>query len=481
MKNKILDSIRKNKNTLIQYLSENIISIRILAFSIITFTAIIVRLNISYSNDLFLGVNGGYYPLQVRHILNNGLLGFNDVPLYFYFCALILKIGSFLGFALTNETIISVIKTIDCIALPLLSIPLFKLTFKKERNIPFFASISILIFSIFSFSPFVMLGDLQKNAFAIPLLFIFMYLIDSYLINHKKRTLLLTFVTLLAIALTHFGVFAFALIFLTVLLFIVYRKKAIIPSILIFLGGFAIILLFDAIRAYRLINFWNEIFVMHFIFQEPIFLPVLLNTIFSYFLVIFGIIQYRKFKNETEKYIQYIIIALIVVIAIFVFPLYETQYVLRFNALLFVPQSLLIIYLIRINRKLAVYFSILLVFITVSFSSIYFTDDKKPCIDDLSFQDLQNLKKYIPENKDSTIIITRHGLEFWTSWALQVEVANDRSMDELNLENYKNILFLQPKKEYGKRPHQKRPFHERSIPENSLLIYSSEYFNVFKK
>jgi hypothetical protein len=486
MKTEILDNIKKTKSKLIQYLSENIISVRILTFSIITFTAIIVRLYISFSNELFIGVNGGYYPVQVRHILNTGLLGFDDVPLYFYFCALILKIGSFLGFAITNETIISVIKTIDCIALPLLSIPLFKLIFRKERSIIFFSSIAILIFSIFSFSPFAMLGDLQKNAFAIPLLFIFIYLIDGYLINHKKRTLQLVLVTLFALALTHFGVFAFALIFLIVLQFIVYRKKAIIPSILVFLSGFAIILLFDANRAFRLINFWNEIFVMRFIFQEPMFLPVLINTIFSYSLVIFGIIQYRKFKNESDKVLQYIVITLIVLITIFGFPLYEANYVLRFNALLFVPQSLLILYLIRINRKFAVPFSILLLLLTVLFSTIYFIDDKKPCIDELSYQDLQNIKKYIPENKDSTIVITRHGLEFWTSWALQVEVGNDRAMDKLNLDNYKNFLLLHPKKEFRKRPHDKRPmrkrlFHEMPIPEYYLLIYSSEYFNVFKK
>jgi hypothetical protein len=485
MKNKMLVSIRKIKNTLIQYLSENIISVRILAFTIITFTAIIARLNISYSNELFLGVNGGYYPLQVRHILDTGLLGFNDVPLYFYFCALILKIGSFLGFALTNENIISVIKTIDCIALPLLSIPLFKLVFRKEHNIPFFASIAILLFAIFSFSPFAMLGDVQKNAFAIPLLFFFIYLIDSYFINHKKRTLVLALVTLFVISLTHFGVFTFALIFLTVLLFIVYHKEAIIPSILIFLGGFAIILLFDAHRAYRLIGFWNEIFGMRFIFEEPMFLPVLFNTMFSYFLVIIAVIQYRKFKNETEKVILNIVITLIVLIIIFGFPFYEANYVIRFNALLFVPQSLLILYLIRMNRKLAIYFSILLVFMTVLFSSIYIIDDKKPCIDELSFQDLQNIKKYIPENKDSTIIIARHGLEFWTSWALHVKVCNDRAMEKLNLDNYNNVLFLQPKKGFGKRPHKKRPmnkrsFHEMPIPENSLLIYSSDYFNVYK-
>jgi len=91
---------------------------------------------------------------------------------------------------------------------------------------------------------------------------------------------------------------------------------------------------------------------------------------------------------------------------------------MRFNGLLFVPQSMLILYLIRINKKLAVSFSIILVVLTVLFSFMYFNDKRQPSIDMFAYKDLQNIKKYIPENSDSTIIIARHGLEFWTAWAL---------------------------------------------------------------
>lgn len=109
---------------------------------------------------------------------------------------------------------------------------------------------------------------------------------------------------------------------------------------------------------------------------------------------------------------------MIVLIFIFAFPLYESNYVMRFNGLLFVPQSMLILYLIRINKKLAVSFSIILVVLTVLFSFMYFNDKRQPSIDMFAYKDLQNIKKYIPENSDSTIIIARHGLEFWTAWAL---------------------------------------------------------------
>lgn len=473
--------MKRNKNNWFNYLTENTFSVRVIVFAVITLTAIIVRLNLSFSTDLIAGMDGGYYPLQVRKVLNTGVLGFNDVPLYFYFCALVLKIISLFGVALSNETIISVVKTIDSIALPLLAIPLFKITSSKDRSIPIIAAIAILLFSLFSFSPFAMLGDVQKNAFAIPFLFLFIYLAERYLIRQEKRILLWALLTLFVITLTHFGVFTFAITFLIVLLFVVYKKKAIIPTVLIILFGFGVISIFDSNRAFRLITFWNEIFNKRFIFHEPLFLPILTNTAFSYFLAIFGIIQHQKFKNEIDKATKYILVTLIVIIFIFAFPLYESNYVMRFNGLLFVPQSLLIVYLIRINKKLVVSFSTVLVVLTVLFSFMYFSQKRQPSIDMFAYKDLQNFQKYIPKNTDSTIIIARHGLEFWTAWALNIKVGNERTLDKLALDKYESVIFLFEKNSFERKPMGNHPFPKSRIPKECKLIYSSHYFNAYEK
>ena len=133
--------------------------IRVLAFVLIPVTAIILRLWISFSHDLILGVDGGYYPLQVRNILSTGFLGFKDVPLYFYFCAAILKVISVLGFTINNEMTIAVIKIIDSVALPLLAIPLYKMVTRKEHPISIPAATAILSFAVLSFAPLFILGD----------------------------------------------------------------------------------------------------------------------------------------------------------------------------------------------------------------------------------------------------------------------------------------------------------------------------------
>jgi hypothetical protein len=449
-------------------------------FVIVALIAIYFRLSLSFSNKLILGMDGGYYPVQVRSILNTGHLAFSDVPIYFYCCAVIIKITSLFGCTITDNSIITVIKIIDSIALPLLVIPLSKMIKSKGRAIPFYAALAILLFAVFSFSPFIMLGDIQKNAFAIPILFLYIYFTESFLNTNKRSDLLLMLGTLLLIALTHFGVFVFALTFFVLTLFVVYQKKAILPSLITIVAGLAIIAVFDINRAIRLLTFWNLIFDGSIELHNPFILPLLLNILFSITLAVFGVIQYRNLDAKVDLVTKKMTIIFALAVFIFAFPFYEIQYVQRFNVLLFVPQSLLMLNLIRLNTKNAIPISCILLIITTLFSFMYFKQEKKPCISDNEYSDLQNIKKSISPNNDSTIIITRHGLEFWTSLALNVKVGNSRSFNKLNLKDYKNVLFLKQKNDFKKGPHDRKPPGEPSFPTSATLMQSTLYFNIYR-
>ena len=480
---------------------QQISSVRILAFSLITLTAIALRLYISFSHDLILGVDGGYYPVQVRNILNTGFLSFKDVPLYFYFCASIVKGISFLGFTVTDDTIISVIKMVDSAALPLLAIPLYKLVTRKEQPVSIPAALAILSFAILSFTPFFILGDLQKNAFAIPLAFIFILLLEDFLINPVRRKVLAVSISLVIIALTHFGVFTFCLVFLIVSLFICYRKNSILPSIILFFVGFGLIALFDINRAFRLITFWKVIFERPAMLQGPLPLPLLMNVLFSYLLAGLGIFQLQKFKSRLDKASEYMVLTLIFLLAIFAFPFFDMEYFQRFNVLLFIPQLLLIAWLIRMNQKFTFPLSFSLVLLTTLSIFMYFSEEKKPCITNQTFQELQNIKKFLPENRENTIVIASHGMEFWTAWALNVRVGQDRAMDKIGLENYSSVILLQQKNEErqgplgGKATHKSRigmaghppmgsgmdPRMGRPVTVNFKLMYSSSNLNAYQK
>lgn len=482
-----------------------------LSIMTITLAAIIVRLYFSFSHELISGMDGGYYPLQVRNILNTGFPVYSDFPLYFYFCAFLIKSISILGFTINDGMIISVIKVVDSVALPMLAIPLYRILSKSERKIPLLAKSAIVFFAVSSATPLIILGDLQKNAFAIPFVFLFIYCFENYLITPGKRNLTAAVLSLGLIALIHFGVFVFCLAFLILSLFVVYRKKAILPSILALFFGFAVILLFDSNRAYRLLTFWTVIFEHPVLFQGPLPLQLLFNVFISLSLATTGFYQFIKYRGS-NKVTAYLVLILSLILVLFALPVYDSEYFNRFNVLLFVPQSLLVLYLVRMNQKFAVPFSVLLILITSFSIFTTISEGKRPCIEEQAYQDLQNLKKHLPDNKENTIIIAEHGLEFWTAWALKVKVGQERGMDKIDWDKYRNITILRQKNEVGGRGPGNRPMpgqlfnkgnHQAMgpsgepptgvpmgrpneppmgppLPENFKLVYSSPYFNAYQ-
>lgn len=70
LKNEQLDKNSNFKSTII--------------YLMIGLVAFFIRLYFNFSQNLIQGVNGGYYPLQVRYLLANGQLGFSDMPMLFF-------------------------------------------------------------------------------------------------------------------------------------------------------------------------------------------------------------------------------------------------------------------------------------------------------------------------------------------------------------------------------------------------------------
>ena len=108
---------------------------------------LLLRLIFNYRYELIPGINGGYYPLQVRTLLESGHLGFADMPLYFYLNAAIVKFISFFITSNIDQLIIQISKIIDTISLPRLIVPLYLIIrnfSKKELPLYYEAAIVVL-------------------------------------------------------------------------------------------------------------------------------------------------------------------------------------------------------------------------------------------------------------------------------------------------------------------------------------------------
>ncbi|MEZ5147861.1 MAG: hypothetical protein R2759_12555 [Bacteroidales bacterium] len=140
------------------------------------------------------GLNGGYYLVQVRSLLNNGALAFPDMPLLFYLQGLLVKIIAWLMPALQpDQIIIFVAKFTDSIGLPLMLIPIYLIIrdFLKDKLSRTY-ELTMIGFLVLSGSPLMLTSDLQKNALAMPIMLFFIYYFLLFLRNKNKKQLLLT-------------------------------------------------------------------------------------------------------------------------------------------------------------------------------------------------------------------------------------------------------------------------------------------------
>lgn len=436
-----------------------------------------IRLFFNFSQELIPGVNGGYYPLQVRSILMEGQLGFSDMPLLFYLDALIVKFVTFFGFSVTDTLILNVVKIVDSISLPLLLLPLYKII--RLSNSSKIIQISIFAFSVLSFSPLILTSDLQKNSLAITLIVAAFASFFSFQIDKKKIEIVWSTIFLFLTGLTHFGTFVFGLFFLLIIIVYRYKKRAIIPIVLITIVGLGIVFINDISRFNRLLSIWSLIFEKPALMNGMLSPPDMFNILLSIILGVIGIIAIRKKKDELSINQKAFIFASSICLLTCSFPLLDGEYFKRLSLFLFIPQLFLIIQLSSvISLKQQKTIGILLFAFTFLSILAVLGHPKETVIDENAHTDLKKLQSVVTNNHE-TLIISRHGLEWWTAWLLKTKVGQDKAIDKSTIEKYKTIIVLNQINGFSSEM-ERSPFHEPFVPDNAIKIYSSEYFKAYK-
>jgi len=452
----------------------------LIIYLVVGFFSLIVRHYSNFAQELIPGVNGGYYPVQVRSLLENGHLAFFDMPLLFYLDAAVIKILSFFGAGISDGMILNTVKLVDCISLPLLLFPLYKLIRLLNPGIALLQEAIVVLFSLLSVSPLFLVGDLQKNTIAIPLALASVYYLLQLLKHFDKRNFAAGILFSLLTALAHFGTFAWLVFLVSLVLIIHLRKKALFPLLILVIAGLSIVAVLDAERFYRVLNLWNVVFEYPALLNGQIAPPDILSIIMSYILIAIGIIQLRKKNSYIEDYKKVMIIACMAALFIYSFPLLDVEYFRRLNLMSFILQFLLAVSLLSLkpsagSKGISIAFSIFVVLSLFGFAG----KRKEPVITQDAFKEIQNISRTIDFDKDRTVIIARHGLEWWTAWALKTKIGQDKAIDKTLFEKYQNVIFINQLKGFIKE-RQNRPFHEPIVPPNTKLIYSSDYFKVFK-
>lgn len=444
--------------------------------------AFLTKLFIEFQTSLIPGINGGYYPIQIRSIIESGTMAISDVPIVFYFNAFIVKLLSFfVSNGEINSLIINVVKIVGATAIPIILIPLYYITKKiTDKKISKFYEYSLIAFIVLSFSPLEFCSEVMKNAFGLFFLTCFIYNYLQYIQEQNRKTLFFTLLSLIIIAITHFGVFSISILLFVIGLIVIHNKKAIIPIFITVISGFVVISIFDFNRAISLFTIWKQAFALPY--RLAFYPQGIINLLFSIFIVslIIGVLRKNKdiIKDNHKKFLK-IFLYFIIFMA---FPLYNFELGRRFGLMLFVPQTIVLLLMFPyLKPKLRIIIPIIVLLITGSSLIYNYSYPKQTIITQEAYNDLKNISNLI-SNPDKTIIVTRHGIDWWTVWSLRTKMAHPHiKIDDEMLAKYDDILILTQKKGRNKLyPGKNSPFTDPIVPENSTLFYSSDFYDVYK-
>ena len=443
-----------------------------------------VRLYMNFSEELLSG-NVGYYPLQVRAIIEHGSLAFPDMPLLFYLDAGVVKLISLFGLTITDDLILNTVKFMDSALFPLLLVPSYHVLKRMNRATTRWFLMAILAYLTISVVPLRMFSGFQKNGFALMLLFSSLAYFIVYTRTEQRKYLVYTAIFLLLTGATHFGTFMFASIAVSVFLLHRYRWKALLYISALALVAISLVYVFDAERGARITTFIGDTVSAKDLFHGPVILSIL-KFLFYVVTAFFALRLYRRHKVQFEKIDRSIIMTCVLLLCIIPLPLYNEQFASRLTNFLFVPQSVLLLYLAAFIRKRSrVTLTILLSIASFGAAALMIFEKRPPEVPAGGYAELQQLEQFINE-PDRAIVVARHNLEFWVAYSMHTNVSQESQYDASLQKKYKEVLFIRQTKGTHKMPHKggksqkSDPFKEPTIPEEATLVGKTKHYELYK-
>jgi hypothetical protein len=408
-----------------------------------TLFAVVTKLALT-TGPLLPGLDGAYYWVQVRSILEHSTLAFNDLPLVFWIQA---------GLAALIGNIPLSVRLTDAILPALAAIPLFLMT--KNAKQMWLPAVAILVVLLNPIQLYFFTGDFIKNAATIPVVFYIAYL----LLNWNKRSLRFSIaalaVSFVVLTLSHFGTLLLGLGLIAIWLLLQLRQKhwrfwliaGVSGSVTIgiVLAGLAILV---PTRFDRLINFITT----NAVFFQPAWQmmlqgrtdPVMIITCLVGQLgtVALGWVSWR-IRREMTFSAKSLIGASLVLTFVLSSPLLGMEWFDRLAALSFVPLSIaMLIVWENLNlHKLKVAVTTLPVIILIGSLVMFQVGAKKPVLSGSQYVDFETLttEVQIPLN---SIVVARHGLEYLIAWKLQTDVVQDSSYQGTDTSSYDSVYYL---------------------------------------
>jgi len=398
------------------------------------------------SGELLPGIDGAYYWVQVRSVLDDFTLAFDDLPLVFWAQALI---------ALVVGDIPLGVRISDALLPALSAIPIY-LMLKKSKSV-WLPAVAILVVLLNPIQLYFFTGDFLKNSAAIPVVFFIAWILYNWDNAPKKRSLIYLLLCLGVLALAHFGTLLMGLLVVFIWLVFHMRNKSVkfwFTSVGISVGSIAAVLaglaLLVPARFVRLIEFVSQ---PETVFANPAW--QMLSGGRTDYPMIFGMITgqlgalalgfwaYKIRTNLNDSQLS-LVVASLVSAFLLSSPFIGMEWANRLIAMAFVPLLIAAMVIWLASEKLAAKVTIGLLAAATLVASLAFSivGVKQPIITEAQYQDLLTVSKEF-DFADNSVVVARHGLEFLVAWEMNVHVLQETSYSDEDLSSYDHVYFLE--------------------------------------
>lgn len=462
--------------------------------------SILFKLQIS-SGKLLPGLDGAYYWVQVRTLLERGTLAFSDLPMVFWIQGGFVWLARFITGQDLDVLIPLVVRLSDAI-LPILSvIPI--VVFAKQYNqkvwlAPIFAA-AVLFHPI---QLFYFTGDFIKNEAALPFALLLGVLMLEWKSGKIFRVSFAMAIVLAVTAITHFGVLILCVVMLAfwVGAFIwqmPFKRIVITTFILLGVAVLAGGLLFwlSPSRFDRLLSIvldpsiffsgsiWQIFMSNPYLVRAPILFALVTGQLGTLILGGLALWQHKHIPLEVRP----ALFTFLTSAFLFSSPFIGILWADRLIALSFVPLALgaALLWITVPHRKTAFVVRALAI-VTLLFSLILSPSGAtSPALSDVEWKEFQHMTSTITLDENS-LVISPHGLEFLAAWNWRTDVVQDQFGGAEFSQGYQSVYVLLYKPNANEQDGQKGSVtgqNSLGVESNGLegyTLYESATFQLFR-
>lgn len=433
----------------------------------IMLAAVAARAWLLFGTPYVTGVNGAYYLIQARAILERGVLGIPDLPLTFYLQAVLAWLLAQTGNMAIEDAIMLAVKSCDTVLPVLVAWPTFVLVrrWSSARSQGDAVPLAAAALACLSLPWFMVVGELQKNSLAMVWFAMLMVNIHGWLLRPTQKRAIALVVALPLLGLTHIGVLGASLV-LTALTLLTYlcsqRQRVRWKLSLAWLGTGVLILIatsafvawkFDASRIHRLGLAFTDPSQFSWDGRQMPGQPssrLSLDSCIPFFgfalaVVPAMIIAWRK-RLQLKAADFAVVTGCALTVLMLTGPWFSPDKSMRFYLIAFLPAiwvvSFALIHIERNGSRQAVLSVILL--IGLGSSAWILIPGGKPVLEDATMMELKNLSEHI-QDPAHTLVVADHGVEWWSAWFLRIHIAQPQALSPEIWQRYQNVLMLKVK------------------------------------